>query len=174
MNTQDLNNISMNGRMAYSILCIEKYLLTKYQNDDWSILSNEMWKATSSYWDEWDETFLEIIPEYLFEFKSYEESDFEYLTKEKYNSFVSLLNNKSSEINEMLMSLHKLCEIYSFSSIPQNGQKASEIVIRLCNILESNNIPLPNIDTVSFSIFTEKNGWGNNFDGTKLSLILNN
>ena len=30
----------------------------------------------------------------------------------------------------------------------------------------------PNPKTINFSSFDEKNGWGNNFEGTKLSIIL--
>ena len=69
--------------MAYSILCVGEVLVAKYPDDDWSVLSKEMLKATSTYWDEWGNRFIEIIPEYLFEFDTYEESDFEGTIYEK-------------------------------------------------------------------------------------------
>ncbi len=52
----------MNGRMAYAILCVEKYLKEKYPDDAWNELSKLMWSVTSIYWDEWDNKFIEIIP----------------------------------------------------------------------------------------------------------------
>ena len=66
MQAKNFNEISMNGRMAYLILCVERYVKTKYPDKDWSVLSQWMWDSTSEYWDEWDSKFMEIIPEFLF------------------------------------------------------------------------------------------------------------
>lgn len=173
MRLSDFNNISMNGRMAYAILCVEKYLKEKYPDDAWDELSKLMWSVTSIYWDEWDNKFIEIIPEYLFEFSSYAESDFEEISEDEYNSFVALLKGKPDTINKLLMKLHKIQEVYSYSSIPDNGKEASQLVLDICHILEQEDITLPDLDIVSFSSFSERDGWGNKFDGTKLSLILN-
>ncbi|MBR1472483.1 MAG: hypothetical protein IJ600_12700 [Lachnospiraceae bacterium] len=173
MKISDFNNISMNGRMAYAILCVEKYLKEKYPDDNWDDLSKLMWTVTSIYWDEWDNKFIEIIPEYLFEFNSYAESDFEEISEDEYNSFVALLRDKSDTINQLLMKLHKIQEVYSYSSIPDNGKEASQLVLDIYHILEQGDIALPDLDIVSFSNFSERDGWGNKFDGTKLSLILN-
>lgn len=38
-----LENISMMGRMAYVIMCVEKYLLNKYPNRNWKLLSEILW-----------------------------------------------------------------------------------------------------------------------------------
>lgn len=173
MIASDFNEISMNGRMAYLILCIEKYLITKYAGKDWTILSKILWDVTSNYWDEWDFKYVEIIPEHLFEFENFEDSDFEEITKEEYDNFSNLLKNMPAEVNKLLLAPHLLQEIYSYTSIPGYGTEASNIILNVCKILEDNNIELPSISAVHFSRFTEKNGWGEQFDGSKLSLILN-
>ena len=36
MNKDLLLKVSMNGRMAYAIMCVEKYLLVKYPDKYWS------------------------------------------------------------------------------------------------------------------------------------------
>ncbi len=172
MNTSDFDNISMNGRMAYSILCIEAFLLNQYPNDDWSILSKLLWKSTSSLWDEWDGKFMEIIPEYLFEKSTYEESDFEEISKEEYDQFSVLFREKTDIINRLLLKIQDLYEVYCYSSIPGTGCEASQIVLDIVDILETNNITPPDIGLVQFSQFSEKNGWGNSFNGESLSLIL--
>ena len=172
MNSSDFENISMKGRMAYIILCVETYLLAKFPEEDWSTLSQWMWSVTSSYWDNWGYKFIEIIPEYLFEFPSYEESDFEQLTNEEYDFFTKLLKNKPAELNQLLLKAHDLEEVYCYTRIPKHGQEAIDIVLEVCSILEKNKIPLPDIQLVQFSSFSEKDGWGERFDGTKLSLIL--
>jgi len=63
--------------------------------------------------------------------------------------------------------------IYSYTSIPRKGKECSDLVKQAIKILEDNDIDLPKIKDVAFSPFEEKNGWGEPFDGTKLSCILN-
>ena len=100
--------------MAYAILCVEQYLLTKYPDRDWSHLSEEMWPVTNTYWDEWAERFMEIIPQYLFEHVSYQESDFEFLEETDYNVFSDLFRGISDghsdeehdRVNYLLLSLY--------------------------------------------------------------------
>lgn len=173
MQTADFSNISMNGRMAYLILCIEKYLITKYPMKDWSELSKIMWNVTSNYWDEWDYKYIEIIPEYLFAFKSFEDSDFECITKEEYSYFSELLRDLPEEVNKLLLAPHNLQEVYCYSDIPGKGEEASQIILDICTILQNSNIELPDVSSVTFSGFSEKSGWGEQFDGSKLSLVLN-
>lgn len=170
---KELENISMNGRIAYIILCIEKYLITKFSDTNWSTLSEWMWKATSSYWDEWANKFIEIVPEYLYEFETYEKSNFNTITKEEYQYFYNLFKENKEIIDELLQKLLEIEEIYSYSSIPGFGEDAIQIVLETTKILERDNVELPNLNSVKFSTFNELNGWGNNFDGSKISLILN-
>ena len=179
MNCALLNNISMNGRMAYSIMCIENYLKNLYPFKNWALLSKKMWPVTSSYWDEWADMFIEIIPQYLFEFQTYKDSNFEHLSESDYIAFSNLFHSIPSkgdtdEINNLLLKLLKLEEVYSYSEIPNFGTESIDIVMDICTILESHKISLPDIDKVQFSSFNEKKGWGNQFDGEKLSIILNN
>ncbi|MBO4531951.1 MAG: hypothetical protein J5767_15075 [Paludibacteraceae bacterium] len=172
MKAAEFNNISMIGRMAYGILCVESFLLNKYPDDDWTPLASLMWEATSSYWDTWDWKYIEIIPEFLFEKETFEESSFEYLSKEDYNLFSALLKGKDENVNTLLMKLHELQEVYCYTSIPGKGKEASQLIVDMCAILSQENIPLPDVSLVSFSSFSERDGWGEQFDGTKLSQVL--
>lgn len=172
MNASKFDSISMNGRMAYGILCVESYLLNKYPQDDWTPLASIMWEATSSYWDTWDWKYIEIIPEFLFEKDSFEESSFDYLTKENYECFSALLKGKDDNVNALLMKLHEFQEIYCYSSIPGKGREASRLIVDMCEILEHGGVAIPDVATVSFSKFDEKDGWGYSFDGKKMSLVL--
>ncbi len=173
MQAKDFNEISMNGRMAYLILCVESYVKAVYPDKDWTVLSQWMWNATSEYWDEWDSKFMEIIPEFLFECDSYEESDFECISEDEYEYFTSLFDGLSDEFNNLMLKLHELQQVYCYESIPGRGTDASKIIVEACNILEHNDIVLPDPEKIAFSRFLEKDGWGNDFDGTELSLILN-
>lgn len=180
MNNDIFKTISMNGRMAYSILCVEQYLLSRYPQKDWSPLSEKMWAVTSMSWDEWAETFMEVIPQYLFEFGCYEESDFEFLNKSEYDLFRALYDGVSDgkyedatdSVNRLLLGLYQMEEVYSYSSIPGYGQESIELIKATQDILMVDDVSLPDVDEVSFSSFEEREGWGNPFDGVKLSRIL--
>lgn len=88
---EKLINVSVLGRVAYAIMCFEKYAVTVYPNVDFSPVAEIMWSIIdgSNYLDESSYRYIEIVPECLFEFKSYEESNFEYLSKEEYDLFTS-------------------------------------------------------------------------------------
>ena len=174
-----MRTISMNGRMAYIILCIERYLLVKYPHKDWSKLSKIMWQATSEPWDEWMDTFIEIIPQYLFEFDSYEEADFEELSENDYDYFVELFDgvsnglgdDSSDKVNFLLYSLKELEEVYCYTSIPGTGEESIDIVFKVCSVLVEDNVELPQISKIKFSSFSERDGWGDRFEGKNISLI---
>ena len=93
MNKDLLLKVSMNGRMAYAIMCVEKYLLVKYPDKDWEKLAQLMWEATNTYWDAWDNKYIEIVPEYLFEFSNYDDSEFEELSKSDYDFYADLFRD---------------------------------------------------------------------------------
>ena len=180
MFTDNLKNISMNGRMAYSILCVEKYLLSKYPGRDWRMLSTKMWDVTNTPWDDWSERFMEVIPQYLFEFDNYEDSDFEFLSMEEYQQFKNLYSgitdglceDATDPVNFILMGLYRLEEVYAYTSIPGIGEESLRIVNQIVSTVQNEGVEIPDIDIVAFSSFEQKSGWGDFFDDKHLSLIL--
>lgn len=167
------NKISMIGRFAYAVMCAERYALAKYPEKDWRPLFSWMWQGTSDYFDEWYYRFMEILPEYLYEFNSYKDADFEYLSEDDYNYYSEFLKDIDENMETLLVIPTKISMVYSYTSIPGKGKECSDLVKQAIKILEDNDIDLPEIKDVAFSSFEEKNGWGEPFDGTKLSSILN-
>jgi hypothetical protein len=53
-----------------------------------------------------------------------------------------------------------------------DGHESLAIIDRAETILINQNIELPDYSKVLFSKSSERNGWGNNFDGSRLSIIL--
>ena len=66
----------------------------------------------------------------------------------------------------------KISMVYSYTVIPGIGRESIKLVEEAIKILKENGIELPDPDTVSFSRFSEKDGWGEPFDGKRLSIIL--
>ena len=54
-----------------------------------------------------------------------------------------------------------------------DGKQSLKIIDNAENVLTSRGIALPDYTKVRFSSSAELNGWGNDFDGRFLSIILN-
>lgn len=174
MISNTFRNVSWNGRIAYAIMCAIKYLSTKYPHKNWTPLFEKLWNATGEmFLDEWSKRIIDILPDCFFEFPSFEKSDFNYLTKSEYEIFKDLYNGLDEDFATLIEAIHSMEEIYAFTNIPGYGEESLKILEDIASMLEKENIPLPDPKLVEFSKFSEKNGWGEPFDGTKLSIILN-
>lgn len=175
-----LSEVSMNGRMAYTIMCVEAYLTGKYPERDWSIISREMWKSTNEYWDDFYDAFCELLPEIFLTYDSYNDDLAKSISKEEYSVVKELYSgitegiedDPNDELNYMLNKPYEIAMVYE-GTVIGDGKESFEIIENTENILIKNNIPLPDYTKVLFSSASEKNGWGEFFDGTYLSIILN-
>ena len=169
----DFENISVTGRIAYGIMCAEEYLVYKYPDKDWVVVFKDFWEITNlELWDEWIDKTVEIIPEYLFEFNSYKSSCFEYLTESKYNKLKRVYNNTNDDVFIILIMVYELANSHVYSSINGNGRESIYHLEKIINFLKNECITLPDIKKVQMRLFSEKNGWGNPFEGTGLSKII--
>lgn len=174
MTNTSFSAISMNGRAAYAVMCAERYALAKYPDKDWNPLFTWMWKCTSDHFDEWYYRFMEILPEYLYEFDNYKDSQFDYLSEEDYKYYTEFFHDIDKNMEELLVIPTKIAMVYAYEPIPGEGKESIKLVEKAVHILKSNAVEVPNPKQVAFSSFSEKNGWGESFEGTKLSVLLNN
>ena len=174
------DSISMNGRMAYVIMCVESFLVSKYPFKDWSFVSEMMWKATSENWGDWPEEYSTIIPDVLLQYKNYVEDDMgDYITENDFEMLKDLYSNitegleddPSDEVNYMFNKPYEMAMVYE-GTVIGNGKESIQIIKETENILKKNDIPLPDYSKILFSSSNELNGWGNDFDGRNLSIIL--
>lgn len=175
------SNISMNGRMAYVIMCVESYLKNTYPEKDWSLLSEAMWKATNMNWGDWSDLYCGFIPEVIFQYSSYDSKELSSsYSEEVYNRLLSLYlgltegreDDDSDELNYLINKPFEMAMVYEGTGIG-DGIESVEIIQKAERILINHKIELPGIDKICFSSINDCNGWGNDFDGTYLSIILN-
>lgn len=173
--------VSMNGRMAYVIMCVESYLVGKYPDRDWTPVSKRMWKATCENWGDWVEEYSTIIPDVILQYDKYDKEALEeYLTRKEYNALKVLYSgitdgneeNPSDEVNYMLNRPFEMAMVYEGTSIG-DGKESLEIISAVETVLSRNEITPPDDAKVQFSSIEERNGWGNDFDGEYLSIVLN-
>lgn len=166
-------NISMRGRIAYAIMCFDSLIKEKYPNYNWATLLNKLWNVTNAeFLDEWASMIIEYIPEYMLEFSTYEESEFEFITKEEYEILKQIYNDVDGMVNDFLKMIRDMEEIYAFSNIPNHGIESIDIFLKIIKSLEEQEISKPDISKIENITFDERNGWDNRFDGKKLSIIL--
>lgn len=174
------SGISMNGRMAYVIMCVEAYLINVYQDRDWKLVASAMWKATSNNWGDWTDLYCGFIPEVLFQYDKYDEDDLgSSYTEAEYNRLKDLYSgitegredDPADELNYVLNKPFEMAMVYEGTGIG-DGSESIEIIECIEDVLANHQIALPEQNKISFSSIEELNGWGNDFDGVFLSVIL--
>ena len=162
MNSKKFVDISIRGRIAYVILCFENYVKVKYPDVDMQPVLRLMWSVvdSSDYIDNSAYKYLEIVPECLFEKDHYSTDVFEELTEDEYNRFTKILNSDDPDLNSIMMSVYDIAMEYAYTNITNHGNETYEYLDKVIAILNNNSIPLPDIDKVSMSRFSESEGWG--------------
>lgn len=174
MHMEKFRHISMRGRVAYGISCFENAIIAlKYNVNDWKIVLNYLWEFTNiQYLDDWNDIVVELIPENLKEFKTYEEEEFEKLSKDEFIYLYSLYQNIDGSVDALLRGIYDLGISHAYTVIEGYGESSLKSLERIIKLMIDYNFPLPSIDPfLKFSI-EENRGWGDKFDGTKLSKIL--
>ena len=174
MKSKKFVDISIRGRIAYVILCFEKYVQVKYPDVDMQPVLKMMWSVvdSSDYIDNSAYRYLEIVPECLFEKDHYSTDVFEELTENEYNKFIKILNSNDSDLNAIMMSVYDIAMEYAYTNITDHGKETYEYLDKVIGILNGNNIPLPEIDKVAMSHFSESDGWGHCLDPKSISSML--
>ncbi len=174
-----LAQVSMNGRMAYTIMCVEAFLVNQYPDQDWRLIAEKMWAATTTNWGDWPDMYLCYIPDVILH-DDYDPKGFgPYMTHQEFQrlrDFYSGItegreDDPTDTVDYMLNKPFEMAMIYEGTFIG-DGHESFEIIDEAEKVLKDNGIPLPDHNLVKFSPSSEFNGWGYKFDGTHLSIIL--
>lgn len=158
----DFEKISIRGRFCYGLLCIERYV------NQYSIFSNagELIKQKYAEFtirndlDNWYDECKEYTPAYYIHSPTL--PAFHRLKEANIVTIRQYYESISNDLISIWSLVFDIGSAHLYSRIYGNStQLMLEEIIR---ILDKEKINLPNIDRVSFSSFSEKNGWGNEFD----------
>ena len=175
-----LAQVSMNGRMAYTIMCVEAFLVNQYPERDWRLLAKKMWDATSINWGDWPVVYCNYLPDVILQYNDYVPEEFKNeMTLQEFNYAKSLYagitegrqDDPTDVVDYMLSKPFEMAMVYEGTEIG-DGHESFEIIDEAEQVLLEHNIPLPDHNLVKFSPSSEFNGWGYKFDGTPLSIIL--
>lgn len=179
--SKEFEKLSLTGRLCYLFMCIEKYLITCYIDRDWTPVAQRLWQWTNIYWNEGCDIYAPVVPEFLLEFDTYQETNIRSfdgkLSEEDYLMLKRLYNgitngNVDDEINLVLMlpiDFNNACECSNFSDA---NEPTLMIIDKMQQFLSLHNISFPDIYKVQHMTVDEKNGWGNFVDSKYLSIII--
>jgi hypothetical protein len=171
---KDFKNISMNGRLAYQLMCVERYLLHQYPTLDFKPMFEILWQVTNGmYWDTFSDYIIDMEPQYFLECKTYEEQEWLTLTKKEYDTLYPIISKLGSDVDDLFETLKDQTFVYAYTIVPKNTHESIDIIFETISFLLKYHIPLPDIKLISFSTIDQRHSWGNHFDGTKFSIILN-
>lgn len=166
-------DISLRGRMAYVIMCAERYALAKKPDAEWHLVFENLWSiADDIMWDDWSDRVIDLLPEYIYELDAYNPDEFSWLDEDSFTLLKQLYTGMGETWATILKNLVDMEEIYAYTSIPGTGFESIALAEEVIQLMDKEGIPLPAISQVAFSSFSENGGRGNPFDAKPLSLIL--
>jgi len=168
-----INNLSIRGRIVYLIMCFEKYVSSLYPDRNWSEVSEMMWKIcdSSDYIDNSAYRYMEIIPEYLYEFDNYKDAEFDFLSEDEYKMFTSIVPSDDANIEVLMHSIYSVAMEYAYTGIPSGAPDTLPYIENVEAVMCNHQIELPDISKVE-SFTDPEHWWGMPFDGRYLSIIL--
>ncbi|MBQ9371603.1 MAG: hypothetical protein IJU03_05380 [Thermoguttaceae bacterium] len=174
--TRQYDNLSIRGRVAYLIMCFERYVAQKYPDRDMTLPAEFMWNVVdgSDYMDEQAYRYMDIIPDYLFETDKYETSDMVNMSKDEYNVFVTLLprTEDDPDLNVVMHRIYDVAMRFVYTEVELDDPDTKEYLKEVDDILAKNGIEAPDIDKIPKSPPDECDGWGKFIDSKPLSIIL--
>ena len=177
---RNFESVSFFGRLAYIIMCVERFLVTMHPDRDWTLLAEKLWLGTSMSLDQWNDLMCAVVPhnilhsDYDLDYGDDDITREEYLTLKKLYSGISKgkEGDPTDSVSYMIDIPHDMTMWYEGTSFGK-GVESYEYIEEAESMLQKYGIPLPDHTKVAFSSIKEFYGWGNYFDGRFLSIVLN-
>ena len=161
-----LKEISNRGRVAFAIFCLES-AMDHFQLDKtkWKFVLDESWKFCYSDMPVWQERFLEVIPFAVSEKIDWKIKDYMHLTKEEHDALQNLYDETDPDILAMIDLIHRIGSANMLTTVNSEALKMVSIpyLQSLIELMNKNNIPLPDIKLFEKFPVTDNCGWGSEF-----------
>lgn len=176
MNANEFINISIRGRVAFSILCLEN-VIRHYNVESlpWAFVLEKLWEFTSNsgYLDDWMDVTVEIIPktvinDTLYLTGDFESMDLECITIEQFKCLHDLYSKVDSVLCFIIDKIFSLATGEMYGALRDGAPYNLEHLQEILNMMEQHNIPLPPIEPLKIYSFWERGGWGKHFDRSEL------
>lgn len=159
-----LKKISIRGRMAIGIKCLETYLedLKIDKEKEIQKLLSELWEFISSEsLDKWEEKITEYEPmciREVFELENYGEYNF--LSIEEINRYHEIYTKKGNQLEEMISYVIEIGTSNLFAGTEKYSKPSLNSTIEVLEIMQKNNLSIPDLAKFAKSKYSEFHGWG--------------
>lgn len=169
MNYAEFENLSLRARIAYAVMCFERYVRYVYSGVDFKPAAEFLWQITdgSSPMEEAAQKAMEIVPERLFACKTYAEyqaAGHEALTQEQYRALTRALNPHDRNLNSMMKLICEMADI-------QHPADTLPILANIAAMLEVRSVALPELSLLRAYTFSGEDWQGDPVDPAPLSLL---
>src|SRR5688500_13511444 len=152
MHILDLKNISIRGRVAFTISILENALNKGQDVAQWNILLAQLWKFTDAkFLDQWHEETSEFVPSSILEDLEYSQKGFQYLNEPEYMHLRNLYGNAQPFITELVEGIFHLGTIDLYGDLTNNSVNTLDELEKIIVIANTNAISLP--DYLAFNQF---------------------
>jgi hypothetical protein len=159
--------ISISGRLAFGVKCLEQYLIEKNILNKWlDKLINLMWEFTiSEDLSEWDNKISDLDPSNILDtHPDNKASDYKSLTEPEFNE---LKNYYSNIDNDLLLLIDLIIDVGTtdlYGATGKYSKNTLDSTMRIYNFASEKINKIPEIDKFKISQFSERNGWGNRIE----------
>ena len=160
-------NVSVRGRYAYAIFCLEAYFKQKkYDTIPTNLILNTLWTAVEKegYLDDFN-IILETIPESIIEDKILDFPDFE-TPKKDCLLLYDFYKGKEEELNDVIESIIEIYRISLHTVVLDDY--TLETLSSVFHFMDKHKVPLPCYDKILTYSIEEKGGWGHPRDRESL------
>ena len=184
MNSADLGNLTLLARVAFAIMCFERYTASVYPGTDFRPAAEMMWRITdgSEPLDEAAYRYVDIIPECLFEFETYAQYQANgdtKLTEEQYRLFTGILNKDDPDLDKLMQRIYDIAMEYVYTIVKPGAPETLPYLQEVIDILEFRQIGLPDPALLAAYVFPKSNprafrsfNWmGESVDPAELSMF---
>ena len=174
MKFKDFDSLSGKARIAYIGLCLEKYVLAKYPDVDFSEVIEKAGNVADNLCSVSENAcvFCDLIPEYLYEHHEYREEAFHYLNEENYNKFKRIIPSDDAKLNTIMMAIADIALDFPGDDVRENSTELTKILFKAIGVLEEEDIELPDLTLLLPYDNHKASGWGYPVPYSKFSYIL--
>ena len=162
--------------VAYLIMCFEKYVAEKYPEKDMTLAVEIMWNIVDhvEYIDVAAYRFLEIIPDYLYEAPDYKSLEMESITESEYDALINIIPKPDvdPDLNLIMHRIYDVAMEFVYTEVNLKDPTTKKYIKEVDDILEKNDITLPDVNVLPKYEMDETRGWGVKIDAKPLSIIL--
>jgi len=159
----EFKEISIRGRVAWCILCLENAIKFYGLEDlNWDFIFSLLWSYTNGKVGNWHYPMAEAMPASILT-TPYSKRDMENLTESQYDELKKLYSSGNEVTNFIIDKVFEVGTRDLYSSIVNDSPDTIKYTEEIKEVMEKNKIPLPDISLFKKIPISENEGWGREF-----------